>query len=171
LPGVALCIANTYGPGDFGPTPHGNMLWQIARGRARYTMDAACPTVDIRDAAEAALLAETRGHIGDRYIIANEFISNRDFCAMAAAEGGQPPPKVIPLPVMHVMAWVGERIMRLLGKRDFLVRSDAVFLANAFREMDNGKARRELGWNPRPVAETIHDAVAWFREREASRNG
>jgi dihydroflavonol-4-reductase len=168
LPGVALCVANTYGPGDYQPTPHGNMLWQIASGRSRYTMDASCPTVDIRDAAEAALLAETRGRFGERYIIANEFISNRDFCALAAAEGGHPPPRVIPLPVAHALAWVGERIMRLLGRSDFLVRADAVFLADAFREMDNSKARRELGWNPRPVWETIHDAVAWFREREVA---
>jgi len=171
LPGVALCIANTYGPGDFQPTPHGNMLWQFARGRLRYTLDAGAPTVDIRDAAEAALLAEIRGRTGERYIIANEFISNRDFCTLGAAEGGHPPPRVIPLAVAHALAWVGERVLRLLGRKDFLLRSDAVFLANAFREMDNSKARRELGWNPRPVTETVHDAVAWFRAREASRNG
>ena len=28
--------------------------------------------------------------------------------------------------------------------------------------MDNSKARRELHWNPRPVSETVRDAVAWY---------
>jgi dihydroflavonol-4-reductase len=32
--------------------------------------------------------------------------------------------------------------------------------------MDNGKARRELGWNPRPIAETIRDAVSWWAEAD-----
>jgi nucleoside-diphosphate-sugar epimerase len=34
--------------------------------------------------------------------------------------------------------------------------------------MDNSKALRELGWTPRPIAETVHDAVAWFSARETS---
>jgi dihydroflavonol-4-reductase len=32
--------------------------------------------------------------------------------------------------------------------------------------MDNSKARRELQWNPRPIAETIKDAVDWYEQRE-----
>lgn len=74
LPGVALCVANTYGPDDYQPTPHNGMLWQVASGQLNAVLDVAQPTVDIRDVAEAALLAETHGRAGERYIIANEFI-------------------------------------------------------------------------------------------------
>ena len=35
-------------------------------------------------------------------------------------------------------------------------------------QLDNGKARRELHWNPRPIAETIRDAVAWYAQREGN---
>lgn len=166
LPGVALCVANTYGPGDHQPTPHGKMLWDVARGAMRFTLDAGAPTVDIRDVAEAALLAETRGRVGERYIIANEFISNRDFYALAAAERGHPPPRVIPLRLAYGAAWIAERIFKMLGRKDTLVSTDAVFLSNAFQRLDNGKARRELGWRPRPIAETVRDAVAWYAQRE-----
>jgi dihydroflavonol-4-reductase len=162
LPGVALCIANTYGPEDYGPTPHGKALWDTARGAMKAALDAGAPTVDIRDAAEAALLAETRGRVGERYIIANEFISNRDFYTLATRERGNPPPKLIPLRTAYAIAWVAERVLKLLGRKDFLISTDAVFLSNVFQQMDNGKARRELGWNPRPIAETVHDAVAWY---------
>ncbi|AXQ27843.1 NAD-dependent epimerase/dehydratase family protein [Solimonas sp. K1W22B-7] len=166
LPGVALCVANTYGPEDFQPTPHGGALWQTARGAMKYALDAGAPMVDIRDVAEAAVLAEAHGRIGERYIIANEFISNRAFYAMAAAERGNPPPKLVPLRLAYSIAWVAERIFRLLRRKDYLVSTDAVFLSNAFQRMDNGKARRELHWNPRPVAETVRDAVAWYAQRE-----
>ncbi len=171
LPGMALCVANTYGPEDFGPTPHGRMVVEVASGRAGYTVDAAAPTVDIRDVAEAALLAEQHGRVGERYIIANEFIGNREFYALVAAAGGSEPPRVIPRPVAYTLAWLSEHIMRLLRRRDFLLRTDAVFLGNAFREMDNSKARNELHWRPRPIAETIRDAVAWYATREEFQHG
>jgi dihydroflavonol-4-reductase len=168
LPGIALCVANTYGPEDFQPTPHGKMLWDVARGAVRFTLDAGSPTVDIRDVAEAALLAETRGGVGERYIIANEFISNRDLYTLAAAERGNPPPQVIPLQMAYAVAWIAERVLKILGRKDFLVRTDAVFLSNVFQRLDNGKTRRELGWSPRPIAESVRDAVAWYAQRELS---
>ncbi|MBL9109945.1 MAG: NAD-dependent epimerase/dehydratase family protein, partial [Myxococcales bacterium] len=32
LPGVACCVANTFGANDFAPTPHGKLLYDAARG-------------------------------------------------------------------------------------------------------------------------------------------
>lgn len=166
LPGVALCIANTYGPEDYQPTPHNGNLWHVASGKVGFVLEASAPMVDIRDAAEAALLAEQYGRAGERYIIANEYISNRDFFTLAAAANGKKAPKVIPSSVAYAIAWVVERVFKLLGRKDFLVSTDAVFLSNVFRQLDNSKARRELHWTPRPVAHTVRDAVAWFSERE-----
>ncbi|MCG8311934.1 MAG: NAD-dependent epimerase/dehydratase family protein [Pseudomonadales bacterium] len=170
LPGVAMCVANTYGPGDYQPTPHGGMLWKVAQGKARFALKAGAPTVDIRDAAGAALLAEQYGHLGERYIIANEFISNRDFYSLVAAQGGHTPIRVIPCSVAYVIAWVAERIFKLIGKKDYFLSTDAVFLSNVFQPMDNSKARRDLHWQPRPIKETIADAVAWFAEQERSQS-
>ena len=171
LPGVALCIANTYGPQDYQPTPHGHMVWQVASGKVRVAIEAGAPTVDIRDVADAMVRAETRGKPGERYIIANEFISNRDFYALAAAEGGQPPPRIIPLRAALAIAWLAESVLKLLRRKDYLISMDAVYLSNVFQTMDHAKATRDLGWAPRPVAETIHDAVAWYAQhhREATR--
>jgi dihydroflavonol-4-reductase len=169
LPGVALCVANTYGPEDYGPTPHGKALWDTARGAIKAALDVGSPTVDIRDVAQAAVLAETRGRLGERYIIANEFISNRDLYTLAAGQLGKPPPRFVPLGVAHAISWVGERALKLLGRKDHLILTDAVFLSNVFQRMDNSKARRDLGWTPRPAAESIRDAVAWFAQRERSK--
>lgn len=168
LPGVALCVANTYGPEDYQPTPHGHMLWQVSQGEAGFTLDAGAPFVDIRDVAEAALLAEEHGRNGERYIIANEFVSNRDFCAMAAAEGGSEPPRVIPYRFAYSVAWIAERIYKLLGRKDYMLSADAVYLSDVFQALDNSKARRELHWSPRPVRDTIRDAVAWYSQHYGS---
>ena len=168
LPGVALCVANTYGPEDFQPTPHNGMLWQVASGKVGFVLEGSAPTVDIRDVAEAAVLAEKYGRSGERYIIANEYISNRDFYAIAAKAAGNKPPRVIPKAVAYPIAWTAETVFKLIGKKDYLLSTDAVYLSDAFGEMDITKAREELHWNPRPVKETVEDAVAWFASREPS---
>ncbi|MDY6921918.1 MAG: NAD-dependent epimerase/dehydratase family protein [Pseudomonadota bacterium] len=143
LPGVALCVANTYGPEDYQPTPHGKMLWDVARGKVRFAIDAGAPMVDIRDVAIAALQAEKYGRPGERYIIANEFISNREFYNMAAAEGGQKPVKVIPRSVAWGIAWVADGVLKLLRKKDYLLKPEAVFLSNVFQQLD--KTARHAG--------------------------
>lgn len=166
LPGVALCIANTYGPQDYQPTPHGKGLWEVGTGKQTAVMGTSAPTIDIRDAADAVVRAEIYGKVGERYIVANEYISNRDFYSIATSLCGNKPPRVIPLGVAYVLATVAEFFYKLLGKKDYLLRKDAVYLSDAFGEMDNSKARRELHWNPRPIRETIQDAMAWYKQRE-----
>ena len=166
LPGVALCIANTYGPGDYQPTPQGKMLWEVANGKMRIMWDAAQPTVDIRDAAQAMVLAESKGRIGERYIISNEYGSYGDLFGVVATAGGQKPPIVLPLRLARSSAAVGETFMKLLKREDYLIRSDAVFLSIAFGELDSSKARQELGWQPRPWSETVQDSIAWFSARK-----
>ncbi|WP_373077609.1 NAD-dependent epimerase/dehydratase family protein [Zhongshania sp.] len=170
LPGVALCIANTYGPQDYQPTPHGNMLWEVACGKLPVAVKASAPTVDIRDAAEAKLLAEQYGRFGERYIIANEYISQERFCALAAAEGGSKPPRFISMRFAYCVAWLAESIFKLLRKKDYMLSTTAVYLSDAFKELDSSKARRELHWRPRPMAETIKDAVAWYSQHNAEKS-
>ena len=162
LPGIALCVANTYGPHDYQPTPHNRGLWDVASGKVKVTIDVSQPTVDIRDVAQAAVLAETRGQLGERYIIANEFVANRDFFAMAAKQCNQPAPRVIPYTVAYAMAWMTEKVLKGIGRKDFVVNADALFLANIFGPMDHSKARRDLDWHPRPLTETVRDAIDWF---------
>jgi dihydroflavonol-4-reductase len=166
LPGVALCVANTYGPQDYQPTPHNGSLWNVASGKEKVQVDVSQPTIDIRDAAQAAVQAEQFGRVGERYIIANEFASNRDFFALAVAQTGKPMPKFMPYRVALALGWVTEKIMKLMGRKDFIVSADAIILSNIFRELDSGKARKELHWTPRPLQETVRDAIAWFGAQE-----
>lgn len=165
LPGVALCISTTYGPQDYQPTPQGQMLWDTSQGRTRVVWEASQPIVDIRDAAEALLLAEKHGRIGERYIISSEYVSYRRFFGMIAERGGHAPPIVLPLSVAYAAAWLGESLLKLLRRRDYFVSRDAVFLSIAFGEMDSSKARRELHWKTRPTSQTIQDSIEWFYER------
>jgi dihydroflavonol-4-reductase len=61
---------------------------------------------------------------------------------------------------------MGEHLMKLLCRKDYLVRTDAVYLSIAFGELDSTKARKELGWQPRTMVETVRDSIAWFAQRK-----
>jgi dihydroflavonol-4-reductase len=165
LPGIAFCIANTYGPQDFGPTPHGHALWLASRGELKSTLDTTAPTVDIRDAAQAMILGETQGRIGERYIIANEYTRFVDLYTLACEIHGCTPPKAIPYKLGYAVATLGEFWFKVRGKRDQMLSRDAIYLSDAFGPMDHTKAKRELGWQPRPLRETVQDAIRWYDEQ------
>ena len=63
---------------------------------------------------------------------------------------------------------LAERIMRLLCRKDYLISTDAVYLSNVFREMDNGKARRDLNWKPRQLEATVADTMRWYSAKAAA---
>lgn len=170
LPAIACCVSNTYGPRDVMPTPHGFLVKMAARGKLKYALDCGAPGVDVRDAAEALVLAEQRGRIGERYIIAGEYLRQMQLYTYAAEAGGsEPPSRMLPMPVVYALAWVSKWTSKLKGKESRLC-PDSVFLSEAFKAFDTRKARSELGWQPRPLAESIKDAVEWWSsQREPAR--
>ena len=86
LPAVAMCVSNTYGPRDFGPTPHGMFVSAAAGGKVPfYVKDVANEVVGIEDAADALLLAADKGRNGERYIVSERMLSARELAETAAA--------------------------------------------------------------------------------------
>ncbi|MQY21651.1 NAD-dependent epimerase/dehydratase family protein [Nocardia macrotermitis] len=91
LPAVAMCVANTYGPDDYLPTPHGGFVAAAARGKLpMYVRGAGAEVVDIRDAATALVLAGERGTVGERYIVSAGFRNTRELHDLAASFAGLP---------------------------------------------------------------------------------
>ena len=52
---------------------------------------------------------------------------------------------------------------RLTGREPFIT-MDGLNMAKKHMYFTSAKARAALGYNPRPAAEALADAVAWFRE-------
>ncbi|GAA2734564.1 NAD-dependent epimerase/dehydratase family protein [Actinocorallia aurantiaca] len=164
LPGVSLCVANTYGPEDRQPTPHGGLLWQAAKGTLPFVLKAGVPWVDVRDAAEALLLAEEKGGTGTRYIVSAGHTTQAELHALAARVLGKRPPRTLPTGAALFAARVNHLLCRVRGLRDQRLCPDSIVLAAAFGPLDSTRARTELGWTPRPLEESVQDAVRWFSE-------
>jgi len=165
LPGIALCVGNTYGSGDWVPTPHGNLVKDAARGRMLFSWDGGGPSVDVDDAARALLLAETRGRIGERYIVADRWVTFRELIETAAdAAGARRPLWHIPTPIMETGIRAIEAVARLFNLETRATMA-SLECSRRMGDMDCTKARTELGWQPRPIVDAIRDAVAFHLRR------
>ncbi|GAB3760878.1 dihydroflavonol-4-reductase [Nocardioides ginsengisegetis] len=165
LPAVVLNVGTTYGPRDHGPTPHGKMVMMASRGKmAGYVRGASMEVVGIEDAAEAFLMAEQKGKVGERYIISERYLTIQDLLAIAADEGGVTPPRLgLSLPLMRVIGAIGGAASRVVG-RDSVITPTSVRLMHIQSALDHGKASRELGWEPGPTPDAIRAGVRWFNE-------
>lgn len=166
LPAVAMCVANTYGSGDWLPTPHGALVAAAARGRMPfYIKGVAAEVVGIDDAADALILAAERGRAGERYIVSERFMTAQEVFAVAAdAAGVAPPRRGIPLPVMRIMGLFSEINARVRGRETRLTRL-SIRLMHIMPVLDHGKAVEELGWRPTPAPVAIREAAQFFTTR------
>ena len=170
LPAVAMCVSTTYGAGDWGRTPHGAIIAGAALGKLPFILDRIeLEAVGVDDAAAAMLLAAEHGRVGERYLISEKMISNAEVVRIAAEAAGVPPPtRVIPLPVTYALAALGTVKSKLRGTDERLT-LNAVRLMRAEAPVDCSKARRELGWQPRPVEESIREAARWWVQLRAAK--
>jgi dihydroflavonol-4-reductase len=171
LPAVAMCVSTTYGAGDWGRTPHGAIIAGAAFGKLPFVMSGIeLEAVGVDDAARAMILAADRGRVGERYLISDRMITNADVVRIAAEAAGMPAPtKSVPLPVSYAMAALGSIKGRLKGT-DERLSINSLRLMRAEAPVDCGKAKRELGWQPRPVEESIREAAQfWAGLRDAKR--
>lgn len=165
LPGVAMCISTTYGPGDWAPTPHGSLLALVAKGRFPFYFDYSSEVVGIEDAARAMLLAAEHGRDGERYIVSDRYMSVRELHEIAATAVGRRSPRIgIPMSALRAGARVNDAAARLLG-RDLPFAHAGMRMAELMSPLDHSKATRELGWTPEPVEESIRKAAVWFASR------
>jgi dihydroflavonol-4-reductase len=171
LPAVALGVSTTYGSGDWGRTPHGAIIAGAAFGKLPFVMGGIeLEAVGVDDAARAMILAAERGRVGERYLISEKMISNAEVVRIAAEAAGVPAPtKSIPLPVSYALAAAGS-IKATLRGTDEQLSLGSLRLMRAEAPVDHGKAVRELGWEPRPVEESIREAARfWVGLRDAKR--
>lgn len=165
LPAVALCVSTTYGSGDWGRTPHGAFIAGAVLGKLPFLMNGIeLEVVGVDDAARALILAAERGRNGERYLISERMMPLTQVVHIAADEVGVAPPRrSIWVPMLYALGALGSLRARLTGK-DAELSLASVRMMRAEAPVDHSKAVRELGWQPRPVEESIRAAARFWVE-------
>lgn len=173
LPAVAMCVSTTYGDGDWGRTPHGAFIAGAVFGKLPFLMKGIeLEVVGVDDAARAMILAAERGRNGQRYLVSERLIELQEVVRIAADEAGMPAPaRTISVPALYALGALGSLRAQLSGK-DAELSLKSVRMMRAEAPVDHSKAVRELGWQPRPVEESIREAARfWMKLRDARKRG
>ncbi len=164
LPAVIVNPSTPMGPRDIRPTPTGKIIVEAAEGRMPAFVDTGLNVVHVDDVAAGHLLAFDRGAIGARYILGGENLTLAEILRRIAVMTGRRAPTVkIPHDVVLPLAAGAEFLARFTGREPFATR-DGINLARKRMFFSSAKAERDLGYRPRPAANALADALAWFRD-------
>lgn len=153
-----VCVNPTF---VLGPdAPSGTSMALVRRFLLRQIpvyVDGALNIVDVRDVAEGHLLADTKGKTGERYILGGRnFTLKRLFSDLSRVSGVAPPAFEVPAG----LAIKGVQVANLLGL-PLPVSTDEARSGALWWTYSSAKAKKELGFRPRPHEETLEEAVAW----------
>ncbi len=157
--GLPLVIVNptfVLGPDSPGGTSM-HLVRRFLLGRIPAYVNGALNIVDVRDVAKGHLQAEAKGELGERYILGGRnFTLDRLFADLSRLSGVPAPELRLPAAfAAHGAAWAQRAGLPISASPDE-IRSGGLWWT--FR---NTKAKRELGFKPRPHEETLEDAVRW----------
>lgn len=168
LDAVIACPTGVIGPYDY----RGSIMGRVVRDLACNSIKAipaegGYDFVDVRDVATGLVLAAEKGKAGETYILSGEYIGIRELGAVVDQLCGREPVRRPPVPVWLVLAYAdcSDFLCRMSGKEARITRySIETLLSNS--DISSAKARRELGYSPRPLRESISDSLKWLLQNE-----
>ena len=171
LDAVVVCPTGVIGPYDYKVSEMGQLVLDYLRRRLKMYVNGAYDFVDVRDVASGLILAAERGRRGEAYILSGERVTVRGLLAMLEAISGIKAPAVrIPAGLARLIGIMAIPYYRLAkAKPLFTAYSIDVLASNSL--VSSEKARRELGYSPRTIRESVADAVMWFSGRSGRLSG
>ncbi len=115
--------------------------------------------VHVDDLAEAMILAADQGQLGGYYILSSGDLTTREMFEIFSQETGISAPADAPEPVVRVVGTILDVIGRITSWQPPIDRERVHYLYDRCVRVDASKAKRELGWKPRSVADTLKELV------------
>lgn len=158
LPLVIVMPGLIYGPGDTS-TLRTNLIAYLKRQLPVIPQQTAFCWAHVDDIARGHLLAMEKGKPGETYIIGGPRHTFTEMMQVAQSITGIPVPLAAP-------PWVFKTASVMMGAVETLLPMPETYTAEGLRIVagvtylgDNGKARRELGYDPRPLREGLAETL------------
>lgn len=155
---VSVMPSGIFGSDD----PHfGPVLQTFQRGKLKVWAggDRVTGIVHVDDLAQAMLLAAEKAAPGSHYIISTGDMTTREMFEFLGEETGMPVPREIPKPVVRVVGNILDVVGHLFSWNPPIGRERVHYLYDRCVRVDGSKAKRELGWNPRSIEQTLRDCL------------
>jgi len=162
---VVTCPTGVIGPYDFRGSMMGAVIHDAATAKPTLYVDGAYDFVDVRDVAEGLISAAENGKRGESYILSGQKISIRFLLETVREITGRNFFQMkVPFDLAKFVAMFMPMYYQFANETPrFTPYSLEVLQSNS--NISHAKATKELGYQPRSLNESIHDAVKWFLEK------
>ena len=161
---VVVHPSGVIGPYDYQLSNVSQLFIDFLMGRLTAYLKGGYNFVDVRDVAKGIRLAGEKGRDGECYILSGHEITVKELLDLIADHTGR---KRIRTKLAYwfilAMSYFAE-LYYLTIKQKPLFTHYSVVVLNSNRSFSNQKAKRELGFTTRPMAESVKDALAFSRE-------
>jgi dihydroflavonol-4-reductase len=166
--GLPVVVANPtmpVGPGDRGLSPPSRLILDFCRGAVPAIMNCTLNLIDVRDVALGLGRVMERARPGRRYLLGHENLTLAGLFGLLGELTGTPAPRWrVPYPVALAFAWLDEFRADHFRGRAPQATITGVRLARRIMHFDSSRTLAELGLQPRPVRESLADAISWLRD-------
>ena len=159
LPLVIVQPGGVYGPGD--TSPQGRLIHQFLDGKLPAMMfpETGFNLVHRDDVAEGILLCLDKGKAGEAYVLGGQITTIGEAIKVLGRVAGRKPPRLtLPSIMIKAAAPLGPLIGPAIGQGPHL--GEIIKAAdNVTYWAKDDKARNELGYSPRGLAQGFHDTL------------
>jgi len=171
LPVIVAMPTTPVGPWDWKPTPTGKIILDYLNGKMPGYVETGLNFVGVEECAAGHLLVSEKGKVGERYLLGGENLTLKEVLDTLARITGLPAPWMkIPHGLALSVAYVDGAVSRLVGKEPGIP-VEGVKIAQHKMFVDASRARRELGFQPGPVAAALERAARWYQANGYVRAG
>lgn len=164
LPVVIVNPTNPCGPHDIAPTPNGQLIINIIKGKLPGYVDGGINVSDIGDTAKGHVLAMEHGKPGEKYVLGNTNVSVKEYFDLIAQIGGGKSPSIkIPKSVAILSGYLYQGLAEITRKPP-VTTAAWVRVGSEYSFWDSSKAVNELGMPQTPIRTSIKNAIDWFKE-------
>ena len=162
-----VCPSGLIGPGDSEPTRVGSMLLAMVRKQLPCLIDGGVWWSDVRDVANAiANAVEAGGYGGEVYFTAGQYAKASQLvrlCSQVLGRNVKRP--VVPYSLARTALPLIKSRAAKRNLSSLYSRNSLKLLRDCPISIDESSAISQLGYEPRPLKESIRDALNWFTEQ------
>lgn len=168
---IIFCPTAIVGPFDFKPSLMGDLLIRLYTNKLPGLVPGGYDFVDVRDICDAACNAIYQGRGGEKYIVSGTWKSVADFAKLVGSVADKKVTStVFPLWAARLGLPFIQIYSKLTNQQPLYTSESLSILQEGNKNISNEKARKELGYSPRPLAETLKDTIDWLKENNSIRD-
>ncbi len=169
----ALVLSPTaiIGPADPEPSLTGQAVLDLYHRKIPALVPGGYDWVDVRDVVAAAISSIENGRKGEKYLLSGHWHSIKELSGLIRQHTKKKT-------VMTVLPFWSARIglpfislfSKMTGTQPLYTSESLTIIKEGNRLISNNKAKQELGFDPRPLSDSLRDMLVWFQANEYLKN-